>query len=346
MNNRRQFLQQSIFGLPLLAAGLTACSRQSAGMRYEKPVIVSTWDNGVKANAAGWPVLKDGGRALDAVEQAARAIEDSLDCCVGLQANPDRDGRVTLDASIMDEKANCGSVAFLQHIKHPISVARKVMESTPHVMLAGEGALRFALANGFAKEPDVLSADAEKRWKEWLKESKYEPVVNIENQKQAASGNAAAPTTMKDGSPNHDTMGVLALDGSGNLSGACTTSGMAFKVHGRVGDSPIIGAGLYVDNEIGAATSSGVGEEVIRLCGTHLVIELMRQGRTPEAACREACERIVRRDPEKARTLQVGFLALSRTGEVGAYAIQKGFTFTVTHGGEAGKIHQAASLFA
>ncbi|MFM8740444.1 MAG: isoaspartyl peptidase/L-asparaginase family protein, partial [Cytophagales bacterium] len=227
--------------------------------------------------------------------------------CVGLGANPDRDGFVTLDACIMDEQYNCGAVAFLERIKHPVSVARRVMEKTPHVMLVGEGAQQFALANGFKKQK-LLTKESEKAWKEWLKEKKYKPIANIEN---------------------HDTIGILALDANENLSGACTTSGMAYKMRGRVGDSPIIGAGLYVDNEVGAATSTGVGEEVIRIVGCHLVVELMRQGHSPEAACKLAVERIIQKNPSKAKELQVGFLALNKNGDYGAFCLQKGFTFAV-----------------
>jgi N4-(beta-N-acetylglucosaminyl)-L-asparaginase len=226
----------------------------------------------------------------------------------------------------MDEKGNCGAVAGIERIKHPISVARKLMETTPHVLLVGDGARQFALENGFVLESPDLSDEAKKSYRQWLVKSEYKPVINIENRKQ---NGPFAPNFYEDGTANHDTMGLLAKDSSGNLSGAVTTSGMAFKIHGRAGDSPIIGAGLFVDNEAGAATSSGVGEEVIRICGTHLVVELMRQGYGPEAACKKAVERIVKRDPEKARTLQVGFLALNKKGEYGAYAIQKGFVFCV-----------------
>jgi N4-(beta-N-acetylglucosaminyl)-L-asparaginase len=232
---------------------------------------------------------------------------DPKETSVGLGGLPDREGHVTLDACIMDENGNIGSVAFLEHIVHPVSVARTVMEKTPHVMLVGEGALQFALANGFKKEK-LLTKESEQAWKEWLKEKKYKPIANIEN---------------------HDTIGILALDANGNLSGACTTSGMAYKMRGRVGDSPIIGAGLYVDNEIGAATSTGVGEEVIRIVGCHLVVELMRQGNSPEVACKLAVERIIQKNPDKAKTIQVGFLALNKNGEYGAYCLQKGFTFAV-----------------
>lgn len=282
-------------------------------------------------NAAAWQVLKSGGRALDAVERAGIAAENEPSCCVGLDALPDRDGNVTLDACIMDERANIGAVSFLSRIRNPVSVARAVMEKTPHVMLSGEGALRFALQNGFKLEPATLSPTSEKAWKKWLKENQYEPVINIENQKQGGTAPPFSPNFFADGSPNHDTMGTIAMDAKGNLSGMVTTSGLAYKLHGRVGDSPIIGAGLFVDNKVGAATSSGVGEEVIRICGTHTVIEQMRLGRTPKAACRQAVMRIVERDPAKARGLQVGFVAISVRGDVGAFAVQKGFSYTVTN---------------
>ena len=326
MPNRRTFLQLSLLAFPI---STLAQYKTRSSAKFESPVVVSTWDSGIRANAAGWKALESGGAAIDAVEQAARSAEDEVSCCVGLAANPDRDGIVTLDASIMDHLSNCGGVAYVRGIKHPISVARKLMETTPHVFLAGKGATQFAVQNGFSREAEILSPDAEKAWREWLKKSKYEPVINIENSKRSA---AEVPYRFGDGSPNHDTMGTIALDRKGDLSGACTTSGMAFKMHGRVGDSPIIGAGLFVDNEVGAATSSGVGEEVIRVCGTHTVIEQMRMGRSPEQACKEAVRRIIRRNPSKAKEFQVGFIALSRKGEVGAYAIQKGFSYSVTNG--------------
>ncbi|MBS1489178.1 MAG: N(4)-(beta-N-acetylglucosaminyl)-L-asparaginase [Bacteroidetes bacterium] len=273
-----------------------------------KPVVISTWNFGAAANVEAWKILSKDGRSLDAVEAGVQVPEgDPKETSVGLGGLPDRDGRVTLDACIMDEFSNCGAVACLEHIVHPISVARKVMEKTPHVLLVGDGALQFALANGFKKE-NLLTPESEKIWKEWLKKAEYKPIVNIEN---------------------HDTIGMIALDASQNLSGACTTSGMAFKLHGRVGDSPIIGAGLFVDNEIGAATSTGVGEEVIRICGSHLVVELMRQGRSPQQACEQAVQRIVKNQPGKSKEMQVGFLALNKNGEIGAYALQKGFTYAV-----------------
>lgn len=321
---RRNFIKLTTAAAPFLAF------RRPVTKAATKPIIVSTWDDGKLVNSEAWKVLQTGGRSLDAVENGARLMEKQLNCCVGLGGNPDRDGFVTLDACIMDEFSNCGGVAALQQIKHPVSVARKVMELTPHVLLVGEGARKFALENGFIKEPAVLSEPAKKAYDEWLKNSEYKPEINIENKGNTSS----IPMRFSDGSFNHDTMGTIALDAKGNLSGAVTTSGMAFKMHGRVGDSPIIGAGLFVDNKVGAATSSGVGEEVIRICGTHLVVEFMRMGYSPESACKKAVERIINRDREKAKGLQVGFLALDKNGRYGAYAIQKGFVFAVKSGFE------------
>lgn len=272
------------------------------------PIVLSTWDFGLKANEEAWKVLSAGGRALDAVEQGVKLVEaDPNERSVGYGGRPDRDGRVTLDACIMDENLNIGSVACLEHIMHPISVARAVMEKTPHVMLVGDGALQFAEAQGF-KRTKLLTPESEAEWKEWLKKSEYKPKVNIEN---------------------HDTIGMIALDKDGRLSGACTTSGMAFKMHGRVGDSPIIGAGLYIDGEVGAATATGHGEEVIRIAGCHLVVELMRQGRTPEEACREAVERVYKKQKHRLSEIQVGFIALNREGKHGAFCLQPGFTYAV-----------------
>ncbi len=309
--------------------------------------MISTWDSGQIANGAGWPILEKGGKAIDAVEQAAIAIENDINCCVGLGGNPDRDGHVTLDASIMDEKSNCGSVAFMERIKHPISVARKLMETTPHVFLAGEGAQQFAVENGFKLESAELSEGAKKSYENWLKKAEYKPVINIELEQNKGKGHGPfAPSHLEDGSFNHDTMGTLALDAHGDVSGMCTTSGMGFKMRGRVGDSPIIGAGLFVDNEVGAATSSGQGEEVIRVCGTHLVVEFMRNGLSPEEACKKAVERIIKPNPERAKTFQVGFIAINKNGEVGAYSVQKGFNYTVTEKGGKGVVIKAKSHFA
>ena len=308
MRSRRDFLKLSaLFGL----AGLTKATPAFAAAKKQseaipQAIVVSTWEHGLAANEAAWQVLAKGGRALDAVETGVRVPEaDPKVRTVGYGGYPDRDGIVTLDACIMDEQMNCGSVAFLQNIKHPISVARLVMEKTPHVMLVGEGAKQFALQQGF-KEENLLTAESEADWKAWLKDQKIQQ-INIEN---------------------HDTIGMLALDAAGNLSGACTTSGAAYKMHGRVGDSPLIGAGLYVDNDIGAATATGMGELMIKTVGSHLVVELMRQGASPEEACKQAVLRIANKLGDYAQ-FQVGFLALNKQGQYGAFGIQPGFNYAV-----------------
>lgn len=312
MINRRKFLLASST-LPLFTIDNALGFSKNASV---KPVVISTWDFGKAANAEAWKTLYKGGNVIDAVEAGVKIPEaDPNNQSVGYGGLPDRDGRVTLDACIMDgSNLACGAVTCLEHIMHPISVAKLVMQKTPHVMLTGEGALQFALANGFVKT-DLLTPQSERDWKEWLKNGEYKPVINSEK-------------IMGDKN-NHDTIGMIAMDATGNIGGACTTSGMAYKMHGRVGDSPIIGAGLYADSEVGAATSTGVGEEVIRTCGSHTVVELMRQGFSPEQSCKKAVERIIKRNPGRAKTLQVGFLALNKNGEYGAFAIHKGFNYAV-----------------
>lgn len=304
MSQRRSFLKKITLGTFTLGPVSSLAKAFSVDGKVRRPVVVSTWNHGLAANEAAWNILSQGGRALDAVEAGVKVTEaDADNLSVGIGGLPDREGHVTLDACIMNEHGDCGSVAFLEGIKHPISVARMVMEKTPHVMLVGEGARQFALEQGF-KEEELLTEKAEQAWREWLKTSEYKPVINIEN---------------------HDTIGMIALDAQGNLSGACTTSGLAYKMRGRVGDSPIIGAGLYVDNEVGAATATGLGEAVIKVCGSHLIVELMRQGLSPQEACETAINRIARQ--KNSREFQIGFLALNKKGEVGAYSLQPGFDF-------------------
>lgn len=309
MATRRSFLKRGLLGGLFAGTSSSSFIQRFVPRPINKPIVISTWQHGLPANAAAWEILSKGGRALDAVEAGVRVPEaDPSVTSVGYGGFPDRDGHVTLDACIMDETGNCGSVAFLQHIKHPISVARLVMEKTPHVMLTGDGALEFALQQGFEKE-NLLTPESEAAWREWLK---------------TAPANVKAEINVE----NHDTIGMLALDAQGNLSGACTTSGAAWKLHGRVGDSPIIGAGLFVDNEVGGATATGWGEAVIRVAGSHLVVELMRQGHSPEEACRLAVERVISKNPDY-REIQVGFLALNKYGEYGSYCIQPGFDYAV-----------------
>ncbi len=330
MLHRRSILKWGTMGFSSMMIAPKVFSSRRNIFIGKKPLVISTWDAGINANKAAWKILREKGRALDAVEAGVMITEsEKNNCCVGLSAYPDRDGHVTLDASIMDEYGNAGSVCFLERIKHPISVARHVMEKTPHVMLAGSGAQQFAVEQGFPLEEDKLSDSAQKAYNEWLKKSEYKPVKNIENTK---GQNAFAPNKFANGSLNHDTIGMIAIDAQGNLSGSCTTSGLAFKMRGRVGDSPIVGAGLYVDNEVGAAVSTGVGEEVIKICGTHMVIEAMRHGADVETACKLAVEKVIKRNSaEKIKDIQVAFIAIDKQGNYGGYAIQKGFNYAVCY---------------
>ncbi len=317
--NRRSFFKLGALGV---AVGVFKPVRAGELLRPAftndpkgKKIVISTWNHGMAANSKAWEVLSASGAAIDAVEQGVMVTEaDVTNRSVGIGGRPDRDGHVTLDACIMDHHSKCGSVAFLEGIAHPISVARAVMERTQHVMLVGEGAYEFAVMHGFDKAKMPLP-EVKKDWKEWKKEHKDEfkkPEINNEN---------------------HDTIGLLAMDGNGDLSGACTTSGWAYKLHGRVGDSPIIGAGLFVDNEVGAATATGVGEAVIRIAGSHTVVELMRQGKSPQEACQLAVERIIAKHDDLTG-LQVGFIALNKKGEYGAYSVYKGFNFALRKDGQ------------
>ncbi len=287
-----------------------------------KPLVISTWNHGLPANEAAWKILSTGGSALDAVEKGVMVAEaDPEETSVGYGGFPDREGNVTLDACIMDSHNNAGSVACLKNIKHPISVARLVMEKTPHVMLVGDGAKQFALSQGFTEE-NLLTEKSKKAYEEWLKTSQYKPIINIEN---------------------HDTISMLALDESGNLSGACTTSGMAWKMAGRVGDSPIIGAGLFLDNEVGAAAATGLGEAVIRTAGSAMVVELMRHGKTPQEACEIVTKRIydLYKNSSDLEHLQVGFIALNKRGEIGAFCVRKGFNYALQSKNQENKLIDA-----
>jgi N4-(beta-N-acetylglucosaminyl)-L-asparaginase len=292
-------------------AGSAAAGSKSAAALVKGPVIISTWDFGKAVPETAYQTLMKGGTVIDAVERAVMIPEaDPKVTSVGYGGYPDRDGKVTLDACIMNGNGNCGSVVFLEHIMHPVSVARLVMEKTQHVVLGGDGALQFALENGFKKE-NLLTPEAEAAYKEWLKTSKYQPPKVNEH--------------------NHDTIGLLAMDGKGNMAGACTTSGMAWKIHGRVGDSPLIGAGLYVDSDVGGATSTGIGEAVIKVAGSFLIVELMRNRKSPQEACRIALERIVHKQPQYAERgdFLAGFIAMTKDGEVGAMSYRKGLQYSL-----------------
>jgi N4-(beta-N-acetylglucosaminyl)-L-asparaginase len=310
---RRKFLKNSaataagLLSAKVLVAAdkkIGADSDTAGAIEANIPIVVATW-NVPNATSKAWEILESGGVALDAVEQGVMVEEaDVENQSVGKGGRPDRDGKVTLDACIMDKDSNCGAVLCMQNIKHPVAVARKVMEDTPHVMLAGLGAEEFAYEKGFKRE-ELLTEKSKKEWLEWKKTSRYQPVINIEN---------------------HDTIGMLAIDKYGDISGACTTSGMAYKISGRVGDSPIIGAGLFVDNEVGGATATGVGEEVVRTVGSFLIVELMRQGKSPQQACEEGVKRIIAKNRDKP-DFQIGFIAVNKKGETGGFCIQPGFSF-------------------
>ena len=318
MLKRRSFLQKiaSVITLaPLsVAANQLTTSTDNKTRKHKKinkPILLTTWNFGKIANEPAWEVLKNNGYALDAVEAGINLTElNPNERSVGFGGRPDRDGHVTLDACIMDENANIGAVLCMENIAVPISVARKVMEKTPHVMLSGEGATQFAVEQGFKKE-NLLVEDSIKDWKNWLQKSEYKPVVNIEN---------------------HDTIGMISMDNQGRLCGGCSTSGMAFKMRGRIGDSPIIGAGLFVDGDVGACTATGHGEEVVRVVGSFRVVEEMRHGAHPQKACEIAIQEIAKKLQKRNKNwkeVQIGFIAINKEGEYGAYSLQPGFTYAI-----------------
>ncbi|MBJ7879812.1 N(4)-(beta-N-acetylglucosaminyl)-L-asparaginase [Gelidibacter salicanalis] len=331
MSDRRDFIKKAALGTIGISSVLSCTSVTSAtaavpvvssGKKGSKPFVISTWNHGLPANDETWKQLKNGKSAIDAIEAGMRIPEaDPKVRSVGYGGFPDREGKVTLDACIMDHNSDCGAVSFLQGIKHPISVAKNVMQNTPHVMLSGEGALQFALSEGF-KEENLLTAEAEADWKKWMEESKYKPVINMEN---------------------HDTISMLVIDKDGNISGGCTTSGAAWKMHGRVGDSPIIGAGLFLDNEVGGAASTGLGEAVIRTAGSAMVVELMRQGKSPLEACKEIVERIYNKhkNHRDMEYLQVGFIAINKNGEHAGYSLRSGFNYAITDEAEGSRMEDA-----
>ena len=305
---RRDFIKKSTFFSSAYALPKSN-NLNDFDLSNPEPVVISTWDHGLLANRVSWDILAAGGKSLDAVEEGVRVVESDPNIrTVGMGGYPDRDGIVTLDACIMDYESNCGSVAFLRDIVNPISVARKVMEETPHVMLVGQGAKNFALKKGF-KETNLLTDLSREEWNSWKISSKYESIINIEN---------------------HDTISSLALSGDGRLAGACTTSGSAYKMHGRVGDSPIIGAGLFLDNQVGAAAATGLGEAVIKSSGSAMVVEAMRNGASPQDACENVILRILKMN-KQVENLQVGFIALDIRGNVGAFSIKKGFNYALSN---------------
>ncbi len=326
MTTRRSFL-----GGTAATAGMASLA---GAAQPDRALIVSTWDFGAAANDAAFARMKAGGSLIDAVEAGGMVPEaDPNNHSVGYSGYPDRDGHVTLDAVIMDDAGGVGAVAALEDTVHAISVARRVMEKTPHTFIVGEGATRFARDQGFPKV-NLLTPEAENAWRDWLKTSQYRPVANIEN---------ARP---RGGALDHDTIGLLARTADGRMAGACTTSGMAFKMRGRVGDSPQVGAGLYVEAGVGAATSTGLGEEVTRVSGTARVVASMRAGLSAQAACEEVVRHIAKLRGDAIKGTQVGFLALSPQGEVGAFCLLPGFTYAVTDGAGVTVVKKGPSLFA
>ncbi|MGA0956253.1 MAG: N(4)-(beta-N-acetylglucosaminyl)-L-asparaginase [Flavobacteriaceae bacterium] len=282
---------------------------------------ISTWKT-TEANQKAGQMLDKGEHALDAaVAGVAIEEENPKNTTVGYGGAPDRTGKVTLDACVMNHLGDCGSVVAVENIVNVARLAKDVMEKTPHVMLSGKGAEEFAISQGY-KKTDLLTDQSKKEWEEWLKDQDYRPIINIEN---------------------HDTIGMLCIDKNNNLSGACTTSGLAYKMKGRVGDSPIIGSGLFIDNKIGGAVATGLGEEVVKTVGSFLVVELMRQGLSPQEACEKAIKRIVLNNSQKDK-FQVAYIAMNKKGEVGSYSIEPGFTYMDYVNGENKEVFTKSEL--
>lgn len=301
-----------------------------------KPLVISTWKHGLEANEKAFDLLVTGKNSLDSVEEGLVVTENDPEVLsVGYGGLPDSEGRVTLDAAIMDWKARIGSVICVEHIKNPIKLARLVLENTEHTVLAGGGAYKFALANGF--NPEVLLTEYSlRRYKEW-KNSGVQKSEEVHT-KDFSVNNSGQKNIDAISSEDHDTIGMIAIDKYGNLSAGCTTSGLAWKLHGRVGDSPIIGSGLYVDGEAGAACSTGRGEECIRACGSFYIVQLMSNGVSPLDACRMACEKVYKLNllssKNRDHIYQVGFLAVNIKGESGAYSVRKGFEYAIMKDGK------------
>ena len=265
---------------------------------------ISTWKT-TEANLKAGLLLDKGIDGLTAaVEGVAVEEENPKNTTVGFGGAPDRTGKVTLDACVMNHLGDCGAVVAVENIVNVARLAKDVMEKTPHVMLAGKGAQDFAISEGY-KQTDLLTEKSKEDWKKWLESEEYKPIINIEN---------------------HDTIGMLCLDKNNNISGACTTSGLAYKMRGRVGDSPIIGSGLFIDNKVGGAVATGLGEEVVKTVGSFLVVELMRQGKSPQEACETAVKRIVSSNSQENK-FQVAYIAMNKNGDVGSYSIEPGFTY-------------------
>jgi N4-(beta-N-acetylglucosaminyl)-L-asparaginase len=306
---RRNFIFD-IFSIGLMSSIST---RLKANNLNFSPMVrsISTWKT-TEANYKAGSLLDNGSDALNAaVIGVAVEEENPKNTTVGYGGAPDRSGNVTLDACVMNHLGDCGSVVAVENIMNVARLAKDVMEKTPHVMLAGKGAEEFAISEGY-KKIDLLTETSKKDWEKWLENEEYKPIINIEN---------------------HDTIGMLCLDKNNNMSGACTTSGLAYKMKGRIGDSPIIGSGLFIDNKIGGAVATGLGEEVVKTVGSYLVVELMRQGKSPQEACETAVKRIVSSNSQENK-FQVAYIAMNKSGEVGSFSIEPGFSYMDYYNGE------------
>ncbi|MBJ34680.1 MAG: glycosylasparaginase [Flavobacteriaceae bacterium] len=299
---RRNFIFD-IFSVGLMSSLSTKLKAKNFNF-IPKVRSISTWKTKEANHRAGLMLDKGIDGLTAAVAGVAVEEENPKNSTVGYGGAPDRTGKVTLDACVMNHLGDCGSVLAVENIVNVASLARDVMEKTPHVMLAGKGAENFAISEGY-KETNLLTDKSKEDWKKWLESEKYRPIINIEN---------------------HDTIGMLCLDKNNNISGACTTSGLAYKMRGRVGDSPIIGSGLFIDNNVGGAVATGLGEEVLKTVGSFLVVELMRQGRSPQEACEAAIKRIVSSNTQENK-FQVAYIAMNKNGDVGSYSIEPGFTY-------------------
>ena len=313
-SSRREFLRDATIATTLIATAARA--QQQKPKAAPQPIVIATWDYGKDLCAAAQKVFAKGGDLLDALEKGVNVVEDDPNVkTVGYNGWPNEDGVTQLDASIMDGRTHrAGAVGALERIKNPLSVARKVMEKTEHVMLVGAGALAFAKKQGF-KEQDLLSAAVRAEWEKLRKDS---------------------PETFWK-TDNHDTVCAIGRDAAGNLASVVSTSGLRNKLAGRLGDSPIIGAGNYCDNDVGAACATGIGELAIRSAASFAIVERMRAGVEPKAACEEIMQRMIAKHPyvKTDPNAQLAFIAMNKDGAYGAAALRvqkKLFRFALMQG--------------
>lgn len=305
----------------ILGASTTSSCNSSPPTKEGDTVILSTWNNQV-ANGIASKTAQEGSNIIDAIVAGISHVESDIeDMSVGKGGRPDREGDVTLDSCIMDHKGEAGGVCFMKDIEHPIQVAKDVMYHTPHVLLAGEGATRFAIERGH-KRTDLLTDKAEAELKEWRLTNEYKPIPNIEQ---------------------HDTIGMIGIH-NGQMGGGCSTSGLAYKMQGRVGDSPIIGAGLFVDGAVGACTATGMGEIMMKNLSSFLVVEYMRSGDSPMEACKKAVLRFINGASSVGQDQQMGLIAMDINGSVGGYSVLPGFVYAVTVNGQSALV-EAESHF-